>query len=231
MQSLMDVDGVMRPVLNSAGRRIHPTEEGVENFWRWFGNSKAVDGLGRPLVVYHGTQGDFEVFRDDIEGRAGFYFTDDLAFANGFAEGDGANLLPVFLRVSRPVDFRSGVPSQIEEMLETAAYSRLSELLGRDPREIWNHFDGDRELADVLQAAGHDGMRFAEPEYKRNIDSWVAFSPVQIKSAIGNSGRFAPDSPLLTDRFPRCDLDFEGQGRRHVALVENFSGESLACSL
>ena len=51
----INIDGVNRPTTNSEGRPIHPTEEGVRNFWRWFGDSKVVDDQGRPLVVYHGT--------------------------------------------------------------------------------------------------------------------------------------------------------------------------------
>jgi len=51
----IDVDGVSRPTTNSTGQPIHPTAEGVRNFWRWFGESKVVDAKGRPLVVYHGT--------------------------------------------------------------------------------------------------------------------------------------------------------------------------------
>ena len=58
----IDVDGVKRPALNSEGRPIHWSEEGVRNFWRWFGDSKVVDAEGRPLVVYHGTPSDFSVF-------------------------------------------------------------------------------------------------------------------------------------------------------------------------
>ncbi len=49
------VDGVERPTTNSEGNRIHPTDEGLRNFWRWFGDSKVVDKQGRPLVVYHGS--------------------------------------------------------------------------------------------------------------------------------------------------------------------------------
>jgi hypothetical protein len=51
----LDIDGVARPTRNSTGQPIHPTEEGVRNFWLWFGDSKVVDAEGRPLVVYHGT--------------------------------------------------------------------------------------------------------------------------------------------------------------------------------
>lgn len=39
----IDVDGTLRPVLNSEGRPIAQTEEDIKNFWRWFGNSKVVD--------------------------------------------------------------------------------------------------------------------------------------------------------------------------------------------
>lgn len=47
------VDGVERPTANSEGQPIHPTREGIVNFWRWFAGSKVVDKHGRPLVVYH----------------------------------------------------------------------------------------------------------------------------------------------------------------------------------
>ena len=50
----IEVDGQQRPRMNSEGRPIHTTEDGIRNFWRWFGESQAVDADGRPLVVYSG---------------------------------------------------------------------------------------------------------------------------------------------------------------------------------
>lgn len=47
----IEIDGKTRPALNSNGQRIAQTEEGLRNFWRWFGDSKVVDAEGRPLVV------------------------------------------------------------------------------------------------------------------------------------------------------------------------------------
>lgn len=38
----IEVDGVSRPTTNSNGQRIAQTEEGLRNFWRWFGDSKVV---------------------------------------------------------------------------------------------------------------------------------------------------------------------------------------------
>lgn len=58
----IEVDGQDRPTRTSKGTLIYPTEEGVRNFWRWFGNSVFVDEDGRPLVMYHGTAADIEEF-------------------------------------------------------------------------------------------------------------------------------------------------------------------------
>jgi len=58
----IEVDGEDRPTRTSKGTLIFPTEEGVRNFWRWFGNSVFVDEDGRPLVMYHGTAADIEEF-------------------------------------------------------------------------------------------------------------------------------------------------------------------------
>jgi hypothetical protein len=50
LPTTITVDGVERPTTNSNGKPIHPTVEGVRNFWRWFGSgSKVTDEQGRPL--------------------------------------------------------------------------------------------------------------------------------------------------------------------------------------
>ena len=59
----IDVDGVQRPTTNSNGQQIDDTEENVRNFWKWFGDSKMVDGRGRPIVYYHGTKNNFDAFK------------------------------------------------------------------------------------------------------------------------------------------------------------------------
>jgi hypothetical protein len=59
------VDGIKRSVFNSDGQRINKSAEALTNFWRWFGNSKAVDKKGRPLVVYHGARGKTDITEFD----------------------------------------------------------------------------------------------------------------------------------------------------------------------
>lgn len=88
----VEVDGKARPALNSNGQPIHPTLEGVRNFWRWFGDSKAVDADGKPLVVYHGTSGNFSKF----DGPA--FFTDNPDEAAEY----GSTLMPNYVRIVKP---------------------------------------------------------------------------------------------------------------------------------
>jgi hypothetical protein len=87
------VNGVDRPTSNSNGLPIARTDEGVRNFWNWFGNSKVVDDSGRPLVVYHGTGADIHEFSEDALGKntgansakMGFFFAKSPKTANEYA--------------------------------------------------------------------------------------------------------------------------------------------------
>lgn len=196
----INVGGVLRPVTNSAGRLIHPTKDGVRNFWCWFGNSEVVDANGKPLVVYHGTSKEEVEEFVDKSGRSGFYFSESASYAGAFAEGDGANILPVYLAIRNPADLRHGVPQSVAGNLSAAGYSRLQELISDDPAEYWQYLDGDAALRQALEASGYDGIRLTEPKINGGWhESWVAFGSEQIKSAIGNRGTFDPSDPRLTD--------------------------------
>lgn len=67
-----------------------------ENFKRWFEGSKVVDRNGKPLVVYHGTHGDFSEFKVNAA-LGGIFFSPDPKEAAEFAYANGANILPVYL--------------------------------------------------------------------------------------------------------------------------------------
>lgn len=91
-QDTIEVDGIERPTKNSNGNPIARTEEGLRNFWRWFGDSKVVDAQGRPLVVYHGGKAGVEAFDPAKAGTIqtsdwgrGIYFTPAKWQAQGYA--------------------------------------------------------------------------------------------------------------------------------------------------
>jgi len=73
-------------------------ERTSEAFREWFGESKVVDDAGEPLVVFHGTNQDFEAF-DLVRGGAAtganagatkaFFFTDSVDVADQYARNAG----------------------------------------------------------------------------------------------------------------------------------------------
>jgi hypothetical protein len=118
------------PAAQPAFSKAPPTES--EAFKRWFGDSKVVDAEGKPLVVYHGTRGDFNEFDPLRTGTAsdagwygaGFYFTPDPLTASSYAasrdadsigfermrDGSadaGANVMAAYLQLRNPYDWRS----------------------------------------------------------------------------------------------------------------------------
>lgn len=158
------VDGKERTVYNSNGDRIAKSKPALENFWRWFGDSKVVDEQGRPLVVYHGTSAKFEEFNIesprkgvDIFGR-GFYFTPHKKKAKAY----GKNVMPVYLHMANPKNLTD-----------------LSQI-GQDTSQ--------------LKKQGHDGIIFDRTSNKTDdLATFVAFEPSQIKST-ENRGTFSPDT-------------------------------------
>lgn len=167
---IVNVDGVERSALNSNGRTIHPTVEGVRNFWRWFGDSKVVDADGKPLVVYHGTKGSFDRFKMGVEGGA--FFTTKRENANEYAgywpgvgQAEGGNVMPVYLSIKNPYKVT-----------------------------VWQWADTKSNILepDEAKQQGFDGYLIAGQD---GGDTYIAFEPTQIKSATGNVGTFDPANP------------------------------------
>lgn len=159
------------------------------NFRAWFGDSKVVDEAGRPMVLYHGTQSPgFDSFslaaRVESNPRSeaqGYYFTSDPTVASKYSDGsyggrtDGAPaVVPVYVSLKNPKVIEAN----------TGAHTYVT------PKEI-----------KALEAQGYDGIIYRDKDARMN-DEYIAFRPEQIKSAIGNSGRFDPNSASLTDPAP-----------------------------
>jgi len=108
LPATIEVDGVSRPTTNSEGRPIHPTEEGVRNFWRWFGDSKVVDEDGKPLVVYHGTDKRFTKVNLNKGTQGLFWFTSDRAAIEAGdvgAAGRGV-IMDLYAKIESPANWK-----------------------------------------------------------------------------------------------------------------------------
>lgn len=260
LPATIEVNGVERPTTNSDGKPIHPTEEGVRNFWKWFGDSKVVDEQGRPLVVYHGTTGDIESFDKNQMGsntraesaKSGFFFTSDTVTAESYA-----NYAATDAKVARILEAADAAEArgdwdgydaklveaeQLEESLSApanrvdgqnivAAFASL-----QDPLVV--NAEGENavgfDIAGAVKKAktqGRDGVVIynlddAAGLVDRESTHVVAFNPNQIKSAIGNTGAFSPDTDDI--RFRRGDSDVDPEIARQVSTDR---GESLARTL
>jgi N12 class adenine-specific DNA methylase/tRNA1(Val) A37 N6-methylase TrmN6 len=132
-------------------------------FRKWFGDSKVVDADGKPLVVYHGTTRDFSQFDPErAETDFGSFFTDQADHAQEYSQGNGGNMMPVYLSIKNPYEVTSS---------QWALAEGLSPEQARD--------------------AGYDGYKITSLNGSAET-TWVAFRPEQIKSAISNNGDFDP---------------------------------------
>lgn len=136
-------------------------------FKRWFGDSKVVDEDGKPLVVYHGTRStDIESFEPGVDGAG--WFAQLPETAHWFSgEGDDSTIYPVYLSIKNPLDTRTKEGR--------ATFNRLVDL------------EADASTAEQLAAHGYDGQI---DEEMPGHPTYLAFSPEQIKSAVGNNGEF-----------------------------------------
>lgn len=171
---------------------LRSSQTDTPEFRAWFGDSKVVDGDGKPLVVYHGTAGpEFNTFRtpDGVYPSAsigdsevgmvpgGIYFATDPKHASSYALNGGATLeasgraggarvMPVYIRAENP--------------------------LIADSEDSITPYDLTPDKVREIRAQGYDAVFFAVEPIKSaaDADEIVVFSKFQAKSATGNNGDF-----------------------------------------
>ena len=164
-----------------------PTESPA--FKRWFDNSKIVDAGGKPLVVYHTATEDFSEFkpgshfgtqRQSNDRFKQIVDVSERRIAEGKAperSNSSPQTFPVYLAIQNPkrVEDAGGHPGAWEKEIEQAKAEGYDGLVYQN----WGEFDPDDN---------------GDPK-----DSYVIFSPNQVKSATGNRGGFDPKSGHIGD--------------------------------
>ena len=194
----IEVDGVQRPRMNSEGRPIHPSEDGIRNFWRWFGDSKVVDAEGRPLVVYHGTAADFDAFDSKKQSQdrgPGFWFTTDIDRAERYGV-----VKQVYLSIKNPGRMTGRT---------NAAYTAGHD--GAKDRGVWVAFSPTQ----IKSATGNNGdfdpdnsdIRFS----RRSVSETLASAFQQSSPQFANAIR---DAFTSNEKFSWWDRTFGTQGNK-----------------
>jgi hypothetical protein len=180
-------------VSDVAAPYITPAERDA-NFRAWSQDAPLIPAMsghtfktGQPIVAdaFHGTTRDFDSFSNltlgektgGADARAGHFLSDNPGAADQFTWENGdksGHIMPAYVRMLNPLvsdHFLNGSTG-------TAAGKIIEE----------------------AKRAGHDGVIFPRSDMLGNEGAtFVAFDPKQVKSATGNSGRFDPNSPSLTD--------------------------------
>ena len=149
--------------------------------------SKVVDAEGRPLVVYHGTRTADQLVGDRGFDRYGAHFgTHSQANTRAVGEGNTA-LLPAYLSILNP--------KRVVDANAWANEIAKAKKQGHDGIVYLNRYEGGgRGVGDGLGKLTDEQFAKRFPEAR---DSWIAFEPEQIKSAIGNRGTFDPNEPSI----------------------------------
>lgn len=172
-------------------------QQAKENFDKWFEGSKVVDESGEPLVVYHGTNADFDYFdASKIKRGKGFWFAKNKNDASEY----GKNLKEFYLN-AKTIDVNKDRDSFID--LYKKYRPDLAEE-GFSDRFLISEALGDNGFKNVLQEKGFNGIALG--------DGIEVFNPNQIKS-VKNSGAWS-SSPSLTDAgwTPKASLKSFTQG-------------------
>ena len=217
-------------------------------FTRWFGNSKAVNRNGEPLLVFHGAGARFTTF--DAGGKpiwltANIQYAEKYSTANRAAEkllpsssiyaGNVDRVIPAYIRVENPANVgdtdggfdenymdlakRIGVrPSELRKAWEEA---------GR-PEMLWQAVNS-KQMSELLKRHGYDGIQAIE----NGVATWAVLEPTQIKSAVANNGAFSLKSADI--RYASAQQRFRDalpeRAAEYVARTENTLVRRLADNL
>lgn len=185
LHSILDADSPVK------AQKRDQTE--TSQFRHWFGKSKVVDEDGNPLVVYHGTDAEFDVFEMD-RGRANMDIQG--AFFSPYEEdaaGYGQNVRGFYLSIKNPAD-------------ESTAYRALNRFKGQNNAGV--------KAREYLQSLGYDGVY-------NGYDEYIAFEPTQIKSATDNVGLFDPKNPNV--QYAVGDVGFRMFGNETAQRLDTLT--------
>ena len=217
----LEVDGVSRPTRNSTGQPIHPTEEGVRNFWRWFGNSKVVDEQGRPLVVYHGTNKDFTEFRMSSRGSlgAGIYTSPISSFAEEYGGGEGGRVLTLYARMKNPLILTGEISRDpmIEALQKLGIAPNKADAIVEKAYESSGYIG--KQVMTRAQNEGYDGiLQSRAMNGVEQLAEVLVWNNTNLKSADANSGEFGPTANILR----------QGAGRPNAFIMQGVSQKTIA---
>ena len=215
-------------------------------------NTKVVDENGNPLVVYHGTNNEFNVFEEKFSssntgaknGTIGFYFTPVRSYAEYIGRGGSQIIKSVFLNITNPLEVGYAIKSdrkyhngREQVPFDYSSSKNIKDGLGEIKKSVIKKF-GSYTPDNVakwkkLTEQFVDGlivMTGDSPDFERTLiptAQYVAFNPNQIKSAdpitYDDNGNVIP----LSERFNPQNEDIRFSMIGEVGAARDKSSEGL----
>ena len=223
-RSMSDIISVLDNNVNDTLYQLPQKAYGVDGkadintpeFKRWFGDSKAVDEKGRPLVVYHGTNAEFDTFKGKYH-----FFSDSENVSAGYGS---QNPMPVYLSMKKPL-IVDAYGQSFGEIYNAEGYKKAyKDLTEDDYKKIAKAYDlsvneakelfpenedgiinlaraygkkprSTNEWAEYAKKNGYDGVIIKDVNDTADISNirstdYIVFNPNQIKS-VNNRGSFS----------------------------------------
>lgn len=150
--------------IDSENNEIEKSEEKLKDFYEWFKNSYAVNEKGEPLVLYHGTDKNFDKFDNEKQKGGtlgkGFYFSSSYELAKNVKKN--AIVKSVYLSLQNPII----IPKN--KIWLTVVLEKIPEFKNAKTRE---------EMQKIIKDAGYDGFIWNHS----NNTEYVVFDNSQIK--------------------------------------------------
>lgn len=200
------INGQEKTVYNSNGDRIAKSKEALENFYKWFGDSKVVDEQGRPLVVYHGTLDKFDYFSKFKIGsrfsadEKGFFFINKENLAKDYARSEfdptrKGYVMPVYISAINPLVIDKNYARK--NGLGSTVFDR------EDSISFWDNYQNF--ILDEVDSNKSDAV-IINDGYSKMI---VAFNSKQIKS-VDNRGTYSESENIYyQSAFAGSRVDYD----------------------
>lgn len=188
-------------------------------FKKWFAKSKIVDESGNPLVVYHGTNNEFDTFDKNKIGTA----TDDGIWGRGFYFGSvsdtsyGTVKMPVYLKMENPFivnDYKT-----VEEIADYLDVWEGNFNFDENNKVVMFSQSQLNQITSHIKEKGHDGIIVKLGE---KWIEYVVFEPEQIKS-IDNTGAFDVNNPNIYKQGTaktKGSITWDEEGKAIISLFE-----------
>jgi len=185
-----------------------------DNFWKWFGNSKVLDNNGNPLICYHGTNADFDCFKNkDLGYHFGTINSAHNRIKYKYKKYLNSSIMPVYLKIENPIymddiGIWNDVDEIVSELININILDNNTEFIDRYKNMLELPIDKQTDVKNKiiedliihLINLKYDGIIYKNLSEDIGDDSYLVFNNTQIKSAIGNDGKYNPNNPSITEK-------------------------------